>query len=151
MCACARARVCVCVCVMEKYWSIPSRCSRLFSDSRAEHGDNNINPLNAELNPICHLLALLGTHPILHVSRIRVKQATTLVRKPAFTDRLTTYTYHPQLKVAAKRRQINNKNKTESNTITQRTAKTRDDALEPHDCMNFRVNVNGHSCGINPC
>ena len=34
---------------------------------------NNLNPLNAELNPICHLLALLGTHPILHVSRIRVK------------------------------------------------------------------------------
>jgi hypothetical protein len=32
-----------------------------------------INHLNAELNPICHLLALLGTHPILHVSRIRVK------------------------------------------------------------------------------
>jgi len=33
----------------------------------------DINPLNAELNPICHLLALLGTHPILHVSRVRVK------------------------------------------------------------------------------
>jgi hypothetical protein len=32
-----------------------------------------INPLNAELNPICHMLALLGAHPILHVSRIRVK------------------------------------------------------------------------------
>ena len=30
------------------------------------------NPLNAELNPICHLLALL-VHHILHVSRIRVK------------------------------------------------------------------------------
>jgi hypothetical protein len=30
------------------------------------------NPLNAELNPICHLLALLGAHPILNVSRIRV-------------------------------------------------------------------------------
>jgi len=30
------------------------------------------NPLNAELNPICHLLALLGAHPILLVSRIRV-------------------------------------------------------------------------------
>jgi len=29
------------------------------------------NPLNAELNPICHLLALLAHH-ILHVSRIRV-------------------------------------------------------------------------------
>ena len=30
-------------------------------------------PLNNELNLICHLLALLGTHHILHVSRIRVK------------------------------------------------------------------------------
>ena len=30
------------------------------------------NPLNAELNPICHLLALLGSHRILHVSKIRV-------------------------------------------------------------------------------
>jgi hypothetical protein len=28
--------------------------------------------LNNKLNPICHLLALLGAHPILHVSRIRV-------------------------------------------------------------------------------
>jgi len=37
-----------------------------------------INPLNAELNPICHLLALLGAHPILHVSRIRVKEAKAL-------------------------------------------------------------------------
>jgi hypothetical protein len=32
-----------------------------------------VNPLNAELNPICHLLALLGAHLILQVSRIRVK------------------------------------------------------------------------------
>jgi hypothetical protein len=30
------------------------------------------NPLNAELNPICPLLALFGAHHILHVSRIRV-------------------------------------------------------------------------------
>jgi len=34
------------------------------------------NPLNAELNPICHLLALLGAHHILHISRIRVKEDT---------------------------------------------------------------------------
>jgi len=33
---------------------------------------NIINPLNAKLNPIYHLLALLGTHLILHVSRVRV-------------------------------------------------------------------------------
>ena len=30
------------------------------------------NLLNAQLNPICHLLALLGAHHILHISRIRV-------------------------------------------------------------------------------
>ena len=32
-----------------------------------------INPLNAKLNPICHLLALLADHHILHFIRIRVK------------------------------------------------------------------------------
>jgi hypothetical protein len=32
-----------------------------------------INPLNAELNPIFYLLALLGAHLIFHISRIRVK------------------------------------------------------------------------------
>jgi hypothetical protein len=35
------------------------------------------NPLNAELNPICHLLALLGGETIVVVSRLRVKYATT--------------------------------------------------------------------------
>jgi hypothetical protein len=33
------------------------------------------NPLNAELNPICHMLALWGAHPILHVSRIWVNHS----------------------------------------------------------------------------
>jgi hypothetical protein len=31
------------------------------------------NPSNGELNPICHLLALLEAHHILHVCRVRVK------------------------------------------------------------------------------
>jgi len=31
-----------------------------------------LNTLNAEVNPISHLLALLGAHPILHITRIRV-------------------------------------------------------------------------------
>jgi len=35
-----------------------------------------INPLNPELNPICYLLALLGAHHFLHVSRISVKSLT---------------------------------------------------------------------------
>jgi hypothetical protein len=42
------------------------KCRKIFYEV-LEH----INPLNAELNPICHLLALLAHH-ILHVSRIRV-------------------------------------------------------------------------------
>jgi hypothetical protein len=32
-----------------------------------------LNTLNAELNPIYHLLALLGAQPILHISRIKVE------------------------------------------------------------------------------
>ena len=36
----------------------------------------SFNPLNPELNPICYLLALLGAHHFLHVSRIRVKLLT---------------------------------------------------------------------------
>jgi hypothetical protein len=32
----------------------------------------HINPLNAELNPIRHLLALIGARHFVHVSRIRV-------------------------------------------------------------------------------
>ena len=35
-----------------------------------------LNPLKAELNPMCCLLALLGAHHFLHVSRIRVKSLT---------------------------------------------------------------------------
>ena len=34
------------------------------------------NPLKPELNPICYLLALLGAHHFLHISRIRVKLLT---------------------------------------------------------------------------
>ena len=35
---------------------------------------SDFNPSNAELNPICHLLALLGAHHILHVSMVRVNE-----------------------------------------------------------------------------
>jgi len=35
------------------------------------------NPLNAELNPICHLLALLGGATIVVVSRLRVEKKNT--------------------------------------------------------------------------
>jgi hypothetical protein len=44
---------------------------RVKEDMRILHA---INPLNAELNPICHLLALLGGATIVVVSRLRVKR-----------------------------------------------------------------------------
>jgi len=39
------------------------------------------NPLNPELNPTCHLLALLGAHHILHGSRIRVNVLNYMLNK----------------------------------------------------------------------
>jgi len=45
---------------------------RAILDALAEH----INASKPELNPICYLLALLGAHRFLHVSRIRVKLLT---------------------------------------------------------------------------
>ena len=46
--------------------------ANLLNMQQSMQGTVIFNPLNAELNPICHLLALLA-HRILHVSRIRVK------------------------------------------------------------------------------
>ena len=48
------------------------------------------NPLNAELNPICHLLALLGAHHILHISGIRVNPLTPNDRYSGRTAPLTS-------------------------------------------------------------
>jgi hypothetical protein len=42
-------------------------------DARSYYLSKLLNTLNAELKPICHLLALLGAHHILHVSGVRVK------------------------------------------------------------------------------
>jgi len=50
--------------------------THLFLNSNCVSAQEIINPLNAELNPICYLLALLGAHHFLHVSRIRVKSLT---------------------------------------------------------------------------
>ena len=52
---------------------IPASGKNLFF-SRTSRPD--VNPVNPELNPICYLLALLGAHHFLHVSRIRVKLST---------------------------------------------------------------------------
>jgi hypothetical protein len=38
------------------------------------YNSKDINPLKAELNPVCLVLTLLGPHHIIHVSRTRVKK-----------------------------------------------------------------------------
>ena len=51
-----------------KIWWAPNTASRW------QIGFNSaFNPLNSELNSICHFLALLGARHIFHVSKVRVK------------------------------------------------------------------------------
>ena len=45
-----------------------------------------LNRLNAELNPICHLLALLAHH-ILHISGIRVKELYETLKEAVTTEK----------------------------------------------------------------
>jgi len=47
-----------------------------FNKTMQHEKSAQINPLSPELNPICYLLALLGAHYYLHVSRIRVRLLT---------------------------------------------------------------------------
>jgi len=58
-------------------WSLEDyyRLATLPAGWRIDSGKSRklFNPLNTELNSICHLLVLLGAHHILHVSGIRVK------------------------------------------------------------------------------
>jgi len=53
----------------------------------------HFNPLNAKLNPICHFLALLGAHHILHVSRIRIKGRTSYYIDPAVSNQLANVVF----------------------------------------------------------
>ena len=50
--------------------------SDLHKPPRRKKKSHGVNPLKSELNSICYLLALLGAHHFLHVSRIRVKLLT---------------------------------------------------------------------------
>jgi len=56
------------------YQNIPLNCRRSYVTYL-------FNPLNAELNPICHLLALLA-HLIFHVSGLRVNAGLNLFLSP---------------------------------------------------------------------
>ena len=66
--------VCVLRSVTNQRRCWPTDCySKIFSIY-----SDRINPLNAELNPICHLPVLLAARHILHISRMRVKDRNTV-------------------------------------------------------------------------
>jgi hypothetical protein len=58
--------------VVHKVWPGGPRDYVLLSCSKPERKIRCISPLNAEFNPICHFLALLGGATIVVVSRLRV-------------------------------------------------------------------------------
>jgi len=59
----------LCRYLQQTHWEVRKVCTGLNKQECAW----GINPLNPELNPIFYLLALLGAHHFLHVSRIRIK------------------------------------------------------------------------------
>jgi len=68
--------LCVCVCVSQEFLELKVllEAGSLVSFLKTSYFIQMnlkllINPLNAELNSICCLLALLGAHHFLHVSR----------------------------------------------------------------------------------
>ena len=69
--------VCLVQCLHEnsrcKLQALSVFISKPYIENHALEGLHAFNPLNAELNPIRHLLSLVGARHIVHVSRIRVK------------------------------------------------------------------------------
>ena len=61
-----------CICILHALHSVPANYMHYVLYLHI----TCINPLKPELNLICYLLALLGAHHFLHVSRIRVKLLT---------------------------------------------------------------------------
>jgi len=62
------------------------------------------NPLNAELNPICHLLALLGGATIVVVSRLRVKGVQNFRHLGALINSEKVISHEIKSKIAASNR-----------------------------------------------
>ena len=89
------------------------------------------NPINAELNPICHLLALLGVH-FLHVSRIRVKSLTLrlLMSYIYMEHQFLMFLDHTQRRTTVGR-----------TPLDERSARRRDFYLTTHDTHNRQISM----------
>jgi hypothetical protein len=66
--------LCIIKCVYECMRVCEELCVTMERSVSQETLQVSFNPLTADLNPICHLLALLGTHHILHFSGLRVNR-----------------------------------------------------------------------------
>ena len=89
----------------------------------------HLNPLNAELNPICYVLALLAHH-FLHVSRIRVKSLILrLLMSYIYMERLfLMFLDHTQRRSTVGR-----------NPLDEWSARRRDLYLTTHDTHNRQI------------
>jgi len=85
ICCLANVTIASLQCCVTRVWQLEAAqygYAKLPHVSRQNASLSDINPLNPELNPICYLLALLGAHHFLHVSRIRVKLLTLRLLMP---------------------------------------------------------------------
>ena len=95
-----------------------------------------LNPLNPELNPICYLLALLGAHHFLHVSRIRVKLLT--FRLLMSYIYIYIYMEHPFLMFLDHTQRLSTVGRT---PLDEWSARRRDLYLTTHDTHNRQISM----------
>ena len=93
---------------------------------------SKVNPLNPELNPICYLLALLGAHHFLHVSRIMIKSLTLrLLMSYIYMERIfLIFLDHTQRRITVGR-----------NPLDEWSARRRDLYLTTHDTHNRQISM----------
>ena len=96
----------------------------------------SFNSLNAELNPLCYLLALLGAHHFLHVSRIRVKSLTLRLLKSYIY--IYIYMEHPFLMFLEHTQRRTTVGRT---PLDDWSARRRDLYLTTHDTHNKQISM----------
>ena len=75
-----------------RIWWAPNNASRWQMEFNSA-----FNVLNDELNPICHLLTLLGAHPIFHIRKIRVNKFLVCDNILSHVDKQSKVLSHPNI------------------------------------------------------